>query len=114
MLHYYIQLLTKSWWPNGQLVFEASNRTAEEKLKTKEIARAQFLNSIPDVLINLVGAESAQQGFSKIFDALQNEKMNKQLFYVSNRKILFSTKMFAKALKRGPKLKMYHIFNSIC
>ncbi|XP_043525843.1 sorting nexin-25 isoform X2 [Frieseomelitta varia] len=81
MLHYYIQLFTKSWWPNGHLVFETISRTDEEKLKTRGEARRQFLNNIPDVLTNLVGAQSAQRGAIKIFDSLQNVNLNKQLFY---------------------------------
>lgn len=83
MLHYYIQLFTKSWWPNGHLVSETIIRTDEEKLKTRGEARRQFLSNIPDVLTNLVGAQSAQRGAIKIFDSLQNTNLNKQLFYVS-------------------------------
>lgn len=83
MLHYYIQLFTKSWWPNGHLVSETISRSDEEKLKTRGEARRQFLNNIPDVLTNLVGSQSAQRGAIKIFDSLQNVNLNKQLFYVS-------------------------------
>ena len=81
MLHYYIQLFTKSWWPNGYLVSETVLRTDEEKLKTRGEARRQFLSNIPEVLTNLVGAQSAQRGAIKIFDSLQNTNLNKQLFY---------------------------------
>ncbi|XP_012279765.1 sorting nexin-25 [Orussus abietinus] len=81
MLHYYIQLFTKSWWPNGQLVAAVVTRTDEEKLKTRGEARRQFLNNVPDVLTNLVGAQSAQRGAIKVFDTLQNVNLNKQLFY---------------------------------
>ncbi|CAK9801081.1 Sorting nexin-25 [Anthophora plagiata] len=81
MLHYYIQLFTKSWWPNGHLVSETLFRTDEEKLKTRGEARRQFLNNIPEVLTNLVGVQSAQRGAIKIFDSLQNVNLNKQLFY---------------------------------
>ncbi|XP_014481725.1 PREDICTED: sorting nexin-25 [Dinoponera quadriceps] len=81
MLHYYIQLFTKSWWPNGQLVSEAVLRTDEEKLKTRGEARRQFINNVPEVLTNLVGAQSAQRGATKVFDSLQNVNLNKQLFY---------------------------------
>lgn len=84
MLHYYIQLFTKSWWPNGQLVSETVPRTDEEKLKTRGEARRQFLNNVPEVLTNLVGAQSAQRGATKVFDSLQNVNLNKQLFYVSS------------------------------
>lgn len=83
MLHYYIQLFTKSWWPNGHLVSVTTARTDEEKLKTRGEARRQFLNNVPVVLTNLVGAQSGQRGAIKIFDSLQNVNLNKQLFYVS-------------------------------
>lgn len=83
MLHYYIQTFVKTWWPNGQLVSEAQKRTNEEKAKTRGEARRQFLNNVPEVLTSLVGAQSAQRGASKVFDALQNVHLNKQLFYVS-------------------------------
>ncbi|XP_051160953.1 sorting nexin-25-like isoform X1 [Leptopilina boulardi] len=81
MLHYYITLFTKSWWPNGQLVSETIVRTDEEKLMTRGEARRQFLNNVPDVLTNLVGAQNSQRGAIKVFDTLQNVNLNKQLFY---------------------------------
>ncbi|XP_076660798.1 sorting nexin-25 [Halictus rubicundus] len=81
MLHYYVQLFTKSWWPNGHLVSGNVLRTDEEKLKTRGEARRQFLNNVPEVLTNLVGAQSAERGAIKIFDSLQNVNLNKQLFY---------------------------------
>jgi sorting nexin-25 len=83
MLHYYIQLLTKSWWPNGKLVTDVPIRMDEEKLKTRLEARQQFLSNVPDFLTNLVGAQSAQRGAMKVFDSLQNVQLNKQLCYVS-------------------------------
>jgi len=52
-------------------------------LKTRGEARRQFLNNVPEVLTNLVGAQSAQRGAIKVFDSLQNVNLNKQLFYVS-------------------------------
>ncbi|KAH0554738.1 sorting nexin-25 [Cotesia glomerata] len=81
MITYYLQLFTKSWWPNGQLAPSTPPRTDEEKLKTRGEARRQFLNNIPEVLASLVGAQSAQKGATKVFDTLQNVNLNKQLFY---------------------------------
>ncbi|XP_011498521.1 PREDICTED: sorting nexin-25 [Ceratosolen solmsi marchali] len=81
MLHYYIQLLIKSWWPNGKLVTDVPIRLNEDKLKTRLEARQQFLSNVPDFLTNLVGAQSAQRGATKVFDSLQNVQLNKQLFY---------------------------------
>ncbi|XP_014224561.1 sorting nexin-25-like isoform X1 [Trichogramma pretiosum] len=81
MLYYYIQLLTKSWWPNGELAWEFPERTEADKEKTREEARQQFLNNVPYFLTNLVGAQTAQRGSTKVFDAFQNVQLNKQLFY---------------------------------
>jgi hypothetical protein len=47
-------------------------------------ARDQFLNNIPEVLSNLVGQQSARRGAMKVFETLQDPKLNKQLFYVSS------------------------------
>jgi len=53
-------------------------------------AREQFLNNIPEVLSNLVGQQSARRGAMKVFETLQDPKLNKQLFYVSSA-LLFVT-----------------------
>lgn len=47
-------------------------------------ARQQFLSNIPEVLSNLVGQQSAQRGAMKVFETLQDPRLNKQLFYVSS------------------------------
>ena len=53
-------------------------------------AREQFLNNIPEVLSILVGQQSARRGAMKVFETLQDPKLNKQLFYVSSA-LLFVT-----------------------
>jgi hypothetical protein len=47
-------------------------------------ARQQFLSNIPEVLSNLVGQQNAQRGATKVFETLQDPRLNKQLFYVSS------------------------------
>jgi sorting nexin-25 len=47
-------------------------------------ARELFLDNIPEVLSNLVGQQSARKGAMKVFETLQDPKLNKQLFYVSS------------------------------
>jgi hypothetical protein len=47
-------------------------------------ARQQFLSNIPEVLSNLVGQQSARRGAMKVFETLQDPRLNKQLFYVSS------------------------------
>lgn len=83
MLHYYITILLKSWWPAGELAPPSPERTEEMKVATTQLAREQFVENVPELLSTLVGAQNAKRGASKIFETVQNPKMNKQLFYVS-------------------------------
>lgn len=83
MLYYYINLVLKSWWPGGELENSPIERTPQEKAKTALIASELFVSNVPEVLVTLVGTNAAKSGAKKIFDTLQNRKMNKQLFYVS-------------------------------
>nr|XP_022906354.1 sorting nexin-25 isoform X1 [Onthophagus taurus] len=81
MMHYYITLVTKSWWPAGVLAEQKPSRSEETKKQTAKEAREQFILNVPEVLVTLVGASAAKNGARKIFDTLQNKAMNKQLFY---------------------------------
>lgn len=83
MLHYYISLVIKSWWPGGNLAAPGPTRSLEEKIKTAKQAREMFVSNVPDILVTLVGTTAAKNGAKKVFDTLQNKVMNKQLFYVS-------------------------------
>ena len=40
--------------------------------------------NVPEILSNLVGQQSAHRGALKVFEALQETRLNKQLFYVSH------------------------------
>ena len=44
-------------------------------------ARALLVDNIPDVLNQLFGIKSVRRGTLRIFDSLQDERLNKQLFY---------------------------------
>lgn len=83
MLHYYISIVIKSWWPGGVLAESAAARSLEERVKTAKVAREMFVSNVPDILVTLVGTTAAKNGAKKVFDTLQNKVMNKQLFYVS-------------------------------
>lgn len=83
MLHYYLTLFIKSWWPGGELAANDSIRTREQKIETAITARKMFVNNVPEVLTNLVGTQTAKRGALKVFEIVQNPRMNKQLFYVS-------------------------------
>lgn len=82
MLYYFINLFIKNWWPGGELAKPGAVRTSEERKNTAAEARELFISNVPEVLVTLVGANAAKNGAKKIFDALQNKEMNKQLFYV--------------------------------
>lgn len=72
-----------SFWPNGDLA-EASPTISEDDMKlTYLLAKQYLINNIPDAFSNLIGQQNARKGFLKVFEALQNKKANKQLFYVS-------------------------------
>nr|CAI5853607.1 unnamed protein product [Callosobruchus analis] len=81
MLHYYISLVLKNFWPGGSLAPAGPIRTKEERLQTAHRAQEMFVNNVPELLITLVGNNAARLGAKKVFDALQEKNMNKQLFY---------------------------------
>ncbi|KAJ8919461.1 hypothetical protein NQ315_016561, partial [Exocentrus adspersus] len=81
MLHYYITLVLKNYWPGGSLADASPQRTKEERLQTAIKAQEMFINNVPELLITLVGNNAARNGAKKVFDALQEKNMNKHLFY---------------------------------
>ncbi|XP_063892558.1 sorting nexin-25 isoform X4 [Helicoverpa armigera] len=83
MLHYYISVVLKSWWPGGTLSENTSNRNFQDKEHTRTLALQQLSESVLDALSSLVGAQAAARGAHKLFYTLQNTTHNKQLFYVS-------------------------------
>lgn len=83
MLHYYITVLLKTWWPGGELAADGPERSDQMKAATAQLAREQFVENVPDILCTLVGAQNARRGASKVFETVQNRQLNKQLFYVS-------------------------------
>lgn len=89
MLHYYVTLLLKNFWPGGTLADAKPQLSHEEMLKTAKLAQELLINNVPELLNTLVGANAAKSGTKKLFDALQEKNMNKHLFYVSKeRKLL--------------------------
>ncbi|XP_047022956.1 sorting nexin-25 isoform X2 [Helicoverpa zea] len=81
MLHYYISVVLKSWWPGGTLSENTSNRNFQDKEHTRTLALQQLSESVLDALSSLVGAQAAARGAHKLFYTLQNTTHNKQLFY---------------------------------
>lgn len=72
-----------SFWPDGVLSEPYPSVSEDDKKLTYLLAKQYLINNIPDVFVNLIGQQNARKGFLKVFEALQNKKANKQLFYVS-------------------------------
>ncbi|XP_038213444.1 sorting nexin-25 [Zerene cesonia] len=99
MLHYYISIVLKSWWPGGVLSETTSNRNIRDKEHTRTLALAQVSESVVGAFSSLVGAHAAARGAHKLFYTLQNSTHNKQLFYEIFELVL---------LEVFPELKRYH------
>ncbi|CAG4940388.1 unnamed protein product [Colias eurytheme] len=99
MLHYYISIVLKSWWPGGVLSETTSNRNIRDKEHTRTLALAQVSESVVGALSSLVGAHAAARGAHKLFHTLQDSTHNKQLFYEIFELVL---------LEVFPELKRYH------
>ncbi|CAG9791866.1 unnamed protein product [Diatraea saccharalis] len=99
MLHYYISVVLKSWWPGGVLSATTSNRNFQDKEHTRTLALQQLNESVVLALSSLVGAQTAARGAHKLFYTLQNTTHNKQLFYELFELVL---------LEVFPELKRYH------
>nr|CAD7404520.1 unnamed protein product [Timema poppensis] len=80
MIYFYIKKFIKSCWPNGKLI-DSPLRTEEQKLQTSIEAKDLVLNNIPEVLSNLVGQQNSRRGAVKVFETLQDPRLNRQLFY---------------------------------
>ena len=81
MLIFYLETFRNAMWPNGNLAPPAPTRSDEQKYHTKEEARKLFLKNSPQALQTVLGQRNCQIGYQKIFNALQDPRANKQLFY---------------------------------
>ncbi|CAO3703540.1 unnamed protein product [Rhizopus stolonifer] len=80
MIVFYVNKITRSLWPEGQLVFKEP-RKLEEKQQTKEEANRNLSRWLPDLLGNMVGRQNARKGARRLFTVLQNKRLNQDLVY---------------------------------
>lgn len=90
MVTYYIHLFRDSMWPGGELAKPVEHRSEAEKIATSKKARQKLLKNIPEVLQNLVGKKNSKLGTIKVFEAFQDIRVTKHLFYVIFELILFT------------------------
>ena len=60
---------------------QTSNRSDEEKTKSKEQAYTLIQTTLPDFFLEVLGADNARRGLDKLFGALQDPLLNKHLLY---------------------------------
>ncbi|XP_071484114.1 sorting nexin-13-like [Diadema antillarum] len=77
-----VKRFKESFWPGGVLAEDPTPREESTKLRTRVAAKAELFGSVPDDLKNFIGSETTRRGMLRIFDMLQNQMLNKRLFYV--------------------------------
>lgn len=82
-LHFYVSAALKSLWPGGVLAVAGAARSTDMQQMTATAAQSLLLDNMPEVMCNLVGAQTARLGTMKVWRAVQNAAWNKQMFYVS-------------------------------
>ncbi|XP_071480255.1 sorting nexin-25-like [Diadema antillarum] len=81
MVLFYIHYFQDSMWPEGELAQAQPSPSLEEQRATQREARDKFLENLPDFLQNLLGKGNSRLGAIKIFEALQDVRTNKHIFY---------------------------------
>ncbi|GAB6030109.1 hypothetical protein CHUAL_005788 [Chamberlinius hualienensis] len=81
MIVYYINLVKESIWSGGHLAISKAPRSDEQKLETRLQAQQQLLSSVPEIFSSLLGHQNTKKGIKKIFESLQDLRLNKQIFY---------------------------------
>ena len=81
MLVYYLESFQDVLLKDTTDLKQSSNRSDEEKTRSKELAHNLLQTTLPDFLQEVLGAENARRGLDKLFTALQDPILNKHLLY---------------------------------
>lgn len=81
MLIYYLESYREAVWPGGDASTSTVTRSDEKKAETKQQAREKLLKNISIVMQTLISKGKCKVGLIKMFDAFQDSRANKQLFY---------------------------------
>ena len=68
-------------WPGGEFLEQAEPPTLEEKVTLALELENQLREVVPDVLVNVVGQELAEQGLQTLYDIIQNDLVLKSISY---------------------------------
>ena len=81
MLIYYLENYREEMWPGGKLSTSTVTRSDEDKAETKQQAKDKLLKNMSIVMQTLISRGKCKVGLIKMFDAFQDSRANKQLFY---------------------------------
>eukprot|EP01135_Chromosphaera_perkinsii_P000564 Nk52_evm26s123 gene=Nk52_evmTU26s123 len=95
----YVEVLIDSMWPDGTWA-EGKERTDERRQWAKIEAKKLLLNNFPENLQKIIGRFNSVCGINRMFNMLQQEKMNKHLLYVTLDTFLVAL-LSPKGIERG-------------
>ncbi|KAH7096141.1 PXA domain-containing protein [Auriculariales sp. MPI-PUGE-AT-0066] len=78
----YLGIFESGLWPGGVLKPPGQSRTLEEKAETKEAAHRKLSTLMPDVAANMIGRSNARRGARRIFNVMQNRRLNQHIVYL--------------------------------
>ena len=81
MLIFYLESYREEMWPGGNACTSTVTRSDEKKAETKQLAREKLLKNMSIVMQTLISKGKCKVGLIKMFDAFQDSRANKQLFY---------------------------------
>ncbi|KAJ3300686.1 Intermediate filament protein [Borealophlyctis nickersoniae] len=78
---YALEGLRDTYWPNGKWATEWTERTNEQRRRTKVDAQGKLGSLLPELLGGMVGKQNARKGASRLWFLFQNRRLNQQLVY---------------------------------
>ncbi|KAL8574955.1 hypothetical protein ACOMHN_052120 [Nucella lapillus] len=81
---YYIRLLRETVWPGGKLFSsQTDEKTEEEKIATRTVAKRLLVDFFPGSLTMLLGAGSLDAGVEVMLESMQYSQLNKHFLYTT-------------------------------
>uniref|UniRef100_A0A5F4VXB4 Sorting nexin 19 n=1 Tax=Callithrix jacchus TaxID=9483 RepID=A0A5F4VXB4_CALJA len=78
----YLRLLQESIWPGGVLPkFPRPVRTQEQKLAAEKQALQSLMGVLPDLVVEILGANKCQLSWGLVLESLQQPLINRHLIY---------------------------------
>lgn len=78
----YLRLLRESIWPGGVLPkYPRPVRTQEQKVAAEKQALQSLMGILPDIVVQILGADKCQLSWSLVLESLQQPLINRHLIY---------------------------------